>query len=87
MKRGLMLMWTHDEEVGCVGASLYGSSMPTLGHSDQHTDQNPPVNKSFIITVDIAHWKSRLKDSCHLIKTLPRRLCYPLALRNMEHCP
>ena len=31
MRRGLMLMWTHDEEVGCVGASH-------LVHQCQHLD-------------------------------------------------
>lgn len=33
LKRGLALVWTHDEEVGCLGSQQFVSKLPELGYS------------------------------------------------------
>ena len=33
LRRGLALVWTHDEEVGCLGSQRFVESLPQLGYS------------------------------------------------------
>ena len=84
-KRGLMLMYT--DEVGCVGASH-------MVHQCQHLDTpsntligEPTSQQIFHHHGGHCTLEITIKGFLAHSSNLTRRLCHPLAIRNMERCP